>query len=435
MLNSQLFLTFVFGLLLITNMEGWAPDQNDKKIARDQSEKRVVLNPYKRIDWPSFGHHKAALHIHTLQSDGYYIAKEVVEAYRAADYSIIAITDHDWNRPNARINWGQVSEEHASPYPLDPKPDNYPANVTWPWQDFGIQSPKELGVLGIEAAELTFRHHINSYFSDYGVWYERTGSEAPYGGIVDEDGNELWEDDFLNNAKEHGGVAILNHPGLSHDRGFWQRKPVEWYIERYQNHSAEYLIGMEVTNTDNYADLVERERYDEALWDQLLGNFMPQRPIWGFGTDDMHNLENVPDMHTVFIIAELTDKAVREAMVNGQFYFTKSTRRVNYLEDDMSVFPTINRIDVDHDAGTITINADDYDKIKWISTPESSGTVEDYKTSDQPWAAGRMVHEGEKLNLNNTSNIGNYVRAELIRMEGDEIYRSFTNPFGIGSYD
>ncbi len=392
-----------------------------------EAEKGVSVNPYEKVDWSTFTQHKAALHVHTLQSDGYHMLDEVVEAYRDAGFTILAISDHDWNRPNARVTWGHISKGMASPYPKDPKPHNYPANPTWPWPDYGGPKPEAVGMLGIQANELTFRHHINSYFSDYGVWYERTGSGAPYGGIVDEEGHEIWEDDQLNGINEKGGLAILNHPGIPDEHSWWERKSLDWYVERYQNHSPDYLIGIEVTNASS-----EYEKYDEGLWDQLLARFMPRRPIWGFGTDDMHSLDGHRDSYTVFIVDEFTKEAVREAMIRGQFYFCKSSRRIDLREDDISVFPVINMIEVDEDTGTITITASYYNKIKWISAPETLETLEDYKTSDQPWSLGKVVHEGETLDFRNKSNITNYVRAELIRVDGDEIYRTFTNPFGIG---
>ena len=387
---------------------------------------RIVLDPYLKVDWSTFTKHKAALHVHTLQSDGWQLLEEVVETYRDEGFAILAISDHDWNRPNVRVGPGKVSEENASPYPKDPKPYNYPANPTWPWPDYGGPKPGEVGMIGIQANELTFRHHINSFFSNYGVWYERTGTEAPYGGIIDEEGNEIWEDDQLNDINEKGGLAILNHPGVPDENAWWERKSLDWYVERYRNHLPEYLVGIEVTNNDSVT-----EKYDEGLWDQLLARFMPQRPIWGFGNNDMHTLSDARNTYTVFILDEFTEEAVREAMIRGQFYFCKASRRIDFRKDDMSDFPIINRIDVDKDAGTITIDASNYHKINWISAPESLDASKDYKTSNQPWALGRIVWEGETLNLRKRSDIKNYVRAELIRIDGDVTYRTFINPFGI----
>ncbi len=391
---------------------GWAA-------AGEQSARTIVVNPYEGVDWETAQHHKAALHLHTLQSDGRHPAAEVVAAYREAGFTILSITDHDWNRPNA-----------ASPYPKEPRPDNFPANPTWPWTDYGCASPEELGMIGIQGNELTYRHHINSYFNNYGVWYERTGRGAPYGGIVDAEGNEVWEDDQLLAIRDKNGLAILNHPGVLDKHAWWERKPLPWYVERFEKHGPEYLVGIEVTNCSP-----ETENYDEGLWDQLLARFMPQRPIWGFGTDDMHSLENARESHSVFPLDEFNEAAVRKAMETGRFYFRKSSRRDDFRErrPPEELFPLIKAIRVDAEAGTITIDAANYETIRWISAPESLEPVADYRTSDEPWPLGRVVHEGKTLNYRNTPNLGNYVRIELQRQEGEDRFRTFTNPFGFAA--
>ena len=392
----------------------------------------VVLNPYKNVDWSTIQQHKAALHLHTLQSDGYHMPEEVICAYRKAGYTILAITDHDWNEPNRRIvglGWGPLPEERASPYPKDPKPDNYPANPTWPWTDYGAPAPADLGMVGIQGSELTYKHHINSYYNNYGVWYgnpgDKIGTQAPYR-ITDSDGHEISEDDQIAAVNNKGGLAILNHPSASDEYSWWERKSLEWYIERYQNHSPGCLIGIEVTN-----GIAE---YNEGLWDQLLTRFMPARPIWGFGNDDMHTLE-VKQTYNVFLLNELTDSSVREAMEEGQFLMYTSTKRVDYMEDPvgLSTFPDLKEIIFDANSGTITIHASGYDQIKWISAPLSMEPVEDYKTSDSPWPLGQVVHVGKTLDIKSNPKLRNYVRAEIIVKEGDHINRILTNPFGINN--
>jgi len=394
----------------------------------DKQKKTVVLNPYQNVDWSGYSNYKAALHVHTMQSDGRYLPEEVIMTYRKAGFKILSITDHDWNRPNHHVKHGRIPKEKASPYPLDPKPYNFPANPTWPWSDYGGPEPAALGILGIQGNELTFRHHMNSYFSDYGKWYERTGKEAPYEGITDEHGNEIFEDDQLFDIKEKRGLAIINHPGVPDDRSWWDRKPLDWYVERFRNHSPDYLVGIEVTNTQG-----ESEKYDEGLWDQLLARFMPERPIWGFGNDDMHELESVRDTYTVFILDSLTEKSVRDAMRNGQFLFCKSSRRINLKENEVSVFPKVEKIKVNQRRGVIHIKASDYDVIRWISAPDSLEEMDDYRTSNQPWSSGQIVYEGSIIRIRKLPDIKNYVRAELIRKVGDVTYRTFTNPFGVAT--
>lgn len=400
-------------------------NENDHDYAEDEM-KIILRNPYQNIDWTTIKSHRANLHCHSLQSDGYHRVKEVIETYKNAGFTILSITDHDWNWPNARVTWGHLPVEEASPYPIGPLPENFPANPTWPWTDYGAHSPEEFGMVGIQGNELTFRHHINSYFSDYGVWYQRTGRKAPYGGITDKDGNIIWEDNQLFDIWNKGGVAVINHPSVLSNRDWWERKPLEWYVERFQKHSASYLIGIEVTNNGP-----ETEKYDEALWDQLLARFMPERPIWGFGNDDMHSFELSNNTHTVFLLNNLSTEAVREAMEKGQFYFCKSNRKIDLRKEEIELFPSINKIEVDEINGTITIEASNYDKIKWISSPLSLDPIDDYEISNQPWPLGHVVHEGNVLNYKTIPNVKNYIRIELHRIEGENIYRTFTNPIGI----
>ncbi|AQQ70361.1 PHP domain protein [Limihaloglobus sulfuriphilus] len=408
-----------------------------------------LLNPYADVDWGSWGSYKAALHLHTLQSDGWNSVREVTGAYKKAGYSIMSITDHDFFKPNLHVRPGELPPEKASPYPENPKPENYPANTTWPWTDYGGHSPERLDMVGIQGNELSYRHHINSYFNDYGVWYEKTNYDVPYEGVVDENGKEIWEDDQLlalaaakNSMKGNveglgaifsarlkaGSLAILNHPGVEDSYRWWQRQSLDWYVERFEKHSFDYLIGMEVTNNNT-----PRRAYDEALWDQLLARFMPARPIWGFGNDDMHKLFSTKQTFNVFYLDKCTSENVHAAMQKGHFCFCRSTRSIDYTVNDcqLDTFPQIQSIAVDQDAGTIKINAVDYDEIKWISSPLSLEPIDDYKTSSQPWEVGNVVHTGSTLDYRNTPGIKNYVRAELLRNDGSHTQRTFTNPFGI----
>lgn len=373
----------------------------------------IVLNPYEDVDWSEFGHYKAGLHEHTLQSDGHHMVGEVVRAYSEAGFSILAITDHDMHPPNTQIRWGNVAPENGTHLPEDPKPGNYPFNTTWPWTDYEAPSPEEAGLIGIEAAELTFRHHMNSFFSSYNAHSD-----------------DISEHEQIRSVGEGDGLVFFNHPGLTSD--WWTRRPVEWYVDHFERHPPDILIGMEVTNASP-----DHETYDEGLWDQLLARFMPERPIWGFGTQDMHNMANVHQSNTIFLLDELSESSVREAMEKGQFYFNKSTRRIDLWqgEDDLDQFPVIEEIEIDTDAGTITIHASNYDVVKWISAPESLEPADDYLTSNQPWPAGQVIHDEATLNYLETPNLRNYVRVELHRIDGDHIHRTFTNPIGIVTPD
>ena len=388
----------------------------------------IVLNPYKNVDWSSAEQHMAALHIHTMQSDGHHSVDDVVNAYRNAGYTIMSITDHDTLKPNHHVvpNGRQlIAKEDASPYPKEPIPVNYPANTTYPWTDYGCSSPKNLGMIGIEGNELSFKHHINSYYCNCGF----------FGDELDEN-DERWEDKELECIRDCGGLGLMCHQGIP--SGWWERKPLDWYVEKFKKHTPDYLLGIEITNSKT----VETEPYDIGLWDQLLARFMPHRPIWGFGNDDMHDLSvsmgmdepGIKQTFNVFMLSKLNDANVRRAMELGQFVSCRSTRNIDYAPGKFAgidIFPTIRSINVDNNKGIITIEAESCDEIKWISSPQSLDTLEDYKTSNTPWQLGNVVHTGNTLNFRDTGGIKNYVRAELHRKDGKYIQRTFTNPFGV----
>jgi hypothetical protein len=128
-------------------------------------------------------------------------------------------------------------------------------------------------------------------------------------------------------------------------------------------------------------------------------------------------------------------ETARTAMEKGQFYFRKSSQR-NDLRTRTTpgeLFPVIRAIRIDDQAGTITVHASNYDTIQWISAPESLEPVADYETSNEPWPLGRVVHQGETLNYRDTPNISRYLRIELHRQDGEDLFRTFTNPFGLGT--
>src|SRR4029079_19111890 len=95
-----------------------------------QTARVDVANPYAGVDWATFSHYRADLHVHTLQSDGCHSVSEVVKAFHDLGFAILSITDHDTMAPifcplreaatPAQIECGAYATER-SPYP-DPQP-------------------------------------------------------------------------------------------------------------------------------------------------------------------------------------------------------------------------------------------------------------------------------------------------------------------------
>jgi hypothetical protein len=219
----------------------------------------------------------------------------------------------------------------------------------------------------------------------------------------------------------------LNHPGSSA-----KQDGLEWVTALYGNPFNDHLVGMELSGD---RDL------NVALWDQLLADFMPRRPIWGFGTSDMHLLVGTQFAFTVFLLDGLTEENVKEAMRTGQFYAVTGPGSNNLSRDRRQdvfapraiydgTYPALRAIVVNEEAAEISIEADGYDEILWLSKPlttEPPSTDADGATS---WPAARIVARGPVFNYGD-SDATSYVRAELLHHTEAGPVRVFLNPFAL----
>jgi hypothetical protein len=376
--------------------------------SRALAQQVVLTNPYERVDWKTFQHYRADLHVHTIQSDGCHHVAEVVRAYREAGFSILAITDHDAVYPyascpprdtaNPRDIAAGFCTETRSPAP-DPQPANFPADTTWPWSAYGAPSPAELGMLGIEGGELTCGHHINSFFNDYGA--RPPCRDAP---AINE---------WLHEVARRRGLAFINHP---------EPRFREWYRELYRYHSPEYLVGLELSSDVEQATV---------LWDQLLSDLMPSRTVWGFSTSDVHFLVQTRFAFTVFLLdAPTTDG--KEAMQAGRFYAVVGPSMIDIRKAGRAAYegtyPELRSIAVDADAGQISIDAAGYDEIVWITKPES-GRMSIDPQRGVAWPPGRIVQRGTVFDYSNAEAELPYVRAQLRRNTENGPVRVLLNPF------
>ncbi|MBN1513401.1 MAG: hypothetical protein JXB13_15395 [Phycisphaerae bacterium] len=304
-------------------------------------------NPYADVDWARWQQHRANLHTHTTLSDGQLVPAEAIDRYRELGYTVLALTDHDTVGPKANRE--------------DPKR----AETTWPWQRFD-RDPAELGMVAIEGNEISKVHHTGSYFTGYG----NPEAESP--------------EQVIEEIGQRGGLAVMCHPGR-YDYS------AEWYAGLFSRFT--HLVGLEVCNrTDRYPG-------DIGLWDEVLQISMPDRPVWGFANDDMHRGEDVGRSWEVLLLPEHTAERVREAMTTGRFYFST-------VYEAGRPAPTIKSIRVDEKAGTITIEAENCQRIYWIS-------------------CGRIVYSGPTFDAKHARRPERYVRAQL---RGEYGY-TFTQPF------
>ena len=331
-----------------------------------------IRNPYQTVDWSDYGQYKANFHTHTTISDGRLNPQNVVDIYHSLGYAILAITDHNF------VTWpwtdfSGLPESNRSRERIANEPETMPENLI-----FENRDPDGLGIIAIQANELSRHHHMGSFFNDH--------NEAPYGTRVE---NRVTEQESLDAVANKNGIAMLYHPGR-YDR------TAEWYTNLYLKN--DHLFGLEVYNQgDRYPN-------DRVIWDSILSVTMPERPVWGYSNDDMHARRNLGYNWNIMILPELTLDWVRKGMENGLSFFVYAPSGHNGPEP-----PTIHSIDVNQQEGVIKITASGADSIQWISN-------------------GNVVFEGNEINLNELEGLGSYVRAVIFGAENSIIG---TQPFGI----
>ena len=281
------------------------------------------LNPYDDVDWARTERHKAQLHAHTWHPpEGHHSGTDppgvVIDDYHEAGYSVLALSDHEYNVDEA----------------------------TWPWSDYD-RDPAELGMVAVLAVELAValepgdpdsERDLLSYCCD----------------LADTDGMNLHE--TLREIGDRDGIAVFPHPSRYEEDG-------TWYEEYFRAHP--HLLGVEVVNA------ADRYPTDRDVWDDLLGRLGAERPVWGFSNDDYHGrgLDYSFDRsRNVLLLDELSEAAVRAAITSGRFLYQHVV--ASDLDARDAGPPTVETIQHDPARGRLTVQATDYDVIQWASEGE-----------------------------------------------------------------
>lgn len=345
-----------------TEAQPEAPRAAEAPPAPDSPQWRVQ-NPYDGVDWHADRQYKANFHTHTTKSDGLMNPHAVVDAYYQLGYDVLSITDHDevtypWTafstlEPSSLSAARMLTVSHIMP-----------SNLM-----FQDRVPEELGMIAIQGNELSMHHHMGSFFSDH---RGTTTVSASLEAIAARD-----------------GLAMLFHPGR-------YTRPTEWHVELYR--ANPHLVGLEVYNQgDRYPN-------DRSIWDSILTQTMPERPVWGYSNDDSHQRNQIGRNWNMLILPELSAAEVRRAMESGLSYYV-------YAPGGHTgpAAPVIHAVQVDESRGTIEITATGHDSAVWISD-------------------GELVELGATLRLYEHDDLGPYVRAELHGPGGTVVG---TQPFGL----
>lgn len=250
--------------------------------------------------------------------------------------------------------------------------------VSYPWTELSTiygasyenRDPDQVGLLDIPGNEFSKHHHMGSYWT-----------------LLEGTTNEV---ESLEATLARGGQTLLNHPGR-------YKQTTEWYVDLFKRFP--HLKGMEIFN--------QGDRYpgDRKKWDAVLSETMPERPVWAFSNDDMHTLEQLGRNWNILLLPELTDAQVRRGLDDGLFFYVYAPQ--GHAGPPV---PVIHSITMDEKEAWIQVSVSGHKRLEWISD-------------------GVVVHDGARLNLQDTKDIGNYVRLTVYGAEGDTIVG--TQPFGI----
>jgi len=410
-------------------------DNGDKPISFE------ITSPYADINWETFGQFKSANHVHTTNSDGSGSMEQVLKLHYDLNYDIVTITDHVWrSEPNDSSNQthrayldlvsNSVTQEtwttssgtgnHAGP------------DKTWPLTFITQARLTEFetgaAIVGTIAGQDT-RPAGKPMLMMSG-----TAEFAPGGGATPDElavfffpetakAPNAWSVDIkagIQRVHDAGAICFINHPGRSTQAmGFTgsasapgnpsnQRNWVLRYVDLFMEFPVTSLAGFEIFNRKD-----QDSRHDRVLWDNVLTVTIPEgRFVWGYGNDDLHSFAINPTgtgahiNYNMFLMTENSPENFRNAMEKGHSYIVtveaKNEGVVVRSDTPESERPSIKSVTVDEEAQTITIVAENANKIVWITEGRTIMTTT---------GATSTI---ELTNKDLVKEIGVYVRANII---------------------
>ena len=245
--------------------------------------------------------YRANLHCHSTLSDGELTPAELKDAYKAAGYSILCITDHEYPydhsdmteddflmltgyeayiRPSVTGKYDQFQEEiHINLFARDPHNVGY-VNYSDPYCKYVKDPAIREGFIKVGADPSVPREYTVEYVNS-----------------------------FVQAAKDNGYLAAYNHP-------VWSLE----YEEMILNYEG--FFSMEMCNYSSWLDF--RGEYNGPLYDKLLRQ---GKRIFVHSADDNHNAAPMDTPYSdsfggyaMVLARDLTYDAVIEALEKGDFY-------------------------------------------------------------------------------------------------------------------
>lgn len=361
----------------------------------------TIGSAYESVDWDTWNAYKTQLHCHTTASDGASNIDETVEAYYAAGYDILAITDHmtlgvPWDQTPDVVSIMRLIKSNRTGFAkLTPLTSERRQEIL---DGVGRNGRGMLEVTtGVELnGAVPNNSHINGYFSDYGQ------------GLIGIDG------DYETPAREvgkRGGITFLDHLGdytkayedysISHD---------ETFIRKF---SKIFLENSSCVGTGINSAVDKQTAADRIIYDEILQVTVPRGVVpWSFSFSDSHSdtIDQIDRAFTVHMMPEQTVPALRKSMEDGTFFCVCRYARYELGEDyaGVGVVPSVNRVSVDEKEDTITLDVSNYNKVVWV-------------------ADGVEIAEGTSIDIDDYSDkISCYVRAYVVGDGGVLYVQPFT---------
>ncbi len=335
----------------------------------------IIGNAYAEVDWDEWGAYKTQLHCHTTASDGESSITEMVEAHYAADYDILAITDHmtvgvQWDQAPELVSLMRLIKSDRTGFG-----EVYPLTSERREEIINGVGRDGRGMLEVtQGNELNgavpSNSHINGYFTDYGQ------------GLIGIDG------DYETPAHEvglRGGITFLDHVG-NYTRAYEDKdiSRSDLYVNKFSDLFIDEpsCVGMGINSAQDV-----QTKYDRILYDEILQKTIPYGEVpWSFSFSDAHKdtIDQIDRAFTMHMLPEKTVDELRNSMENGNFFSICRHARAEMGDDfkGEGPVPMVTRISVNEDDDTITIEGENYDEIVWVADSKEIATGETIDLDD-----------------------------------------------------
>lgn len=386
--------------------------QNHPRVdsGNEYGEVTVTNDPYDGVDWDTAEQYTFIQHIHSSPAAG--PASEGV--HETLDNYIQNYYDS-----------GQIDITYDA---MGHGPKNDDGDVmSYPWEtlsqrdsDYEDRDPAQLGCCDIGYFEATDHgEHINCVFAS-----EQTSTSG--------DRFDAYDTVLSSVSGDTTGSPVVfpAHP----DRYIDSRDDWTEYIDDYQDYNEDEVPGwtlggrtaMDEDRNENDGDY----QFLFDAWDSLLGEFLPERQIWGYMEDDCGKdtpsiyrrdddsrgggfglrwmqVPMDPSEYDLENDLEGTRKAFRDKFLSGQIFSIRRDWWDPEEDEDPTDYPEIDSIEVDGDTITVETDGD----VEWISGTDENGVR-------------NIVETGDTIELD--ADCIPYVRAHVTTDDGETTTQPFT---------